>query len=565
MMGVDEEHSKPPGGDTAPGAGQPEITDAEARHLEGHFSNPGGRVFVITTPSQVDRGALMSRYSRSTKSMRRVFLDEFLNNPNRGEEFYKRVLMEYGDDSVAELGTAQVGIEGISNVAVRTIEDRRIGLSFLEKSSRYVSWAAKRDGRYAYYRGPDISESIHEKIYEEACDFSFDTYVHCIPTVRAYLEETYPLKDFLFRDSRDSTEKPFSKLTIESDIKMAERAYRNAAKSMVFDLLRGLLPASTLTNLGITGNGRAFEYLISILKSSRLDEEKKIGEDLTKELEATMGPFIRRAKEKYGRRLEEFLTNLRQASEPPMLDSTPVTKSMVSLASYDKPQDAMNMVVAGLLYENSGQTFGNLLACAKDMPHEKKSALVSRFAALRNNRRQRPPRAFEMASYTFDMVTNFGMFRDMHRHRILTLQRQLLDAKHGFEMPPELEAAGCSGEFAECMKRSRAAYDTMAVTDPVMAQYAVNFAYLYRYVIRVNLRELCHMVELRTLPQGHPDYREVARLMFDRVSGVHPDLSRIIKFADTGVYFMGRIASEKRTLSKLLGTGPSTAPSTAEK
>ena len=554
---------EPPVGNTASGADQSEIT--AARHLEGHFSNTRGRVFVITTPSQVDRGALMSRYSRSTKSMRRVFLDEFLNNPNRGEEFYKRVLMEYGDDSVAELGTAQVGIEGISNVAVRKIEDRRIGLSFLEKSSRYVSWDAKSGGRYAYYRGPDITESIHEKIYEEACDFSFDTYVHCIPAVRAYLEEAYPIENFPFQDSRDSTEKPFSKLVVESDIKMAERAYRNAAKSMVFDMLRGLLPASTLTNLGVTGNGRAFEYLISILKSSRLREEREIGEDLARELESTMGPFIRRAKEKYGQQLEAYLASLGQTMAPPMPDSAPVAERVVGLVSCDKPQDATNMVVAGLLYEDSGHTFGSLLDGVRGMPYGDKRAIVSRFAALRKNRRQRPPRAFEMVSYVFDMVTNFGMFRDMHRHRILTLQRQLLDAKHGFDMPPELEAAGCSGVFAECMKRSREAYDKMAGTDPVMAQYVVNFAYLYRYMMRVNLRELCHLVELRTLPQGHPDYREVARMMHERVSDAHPDLSGIIKFADTKEYFLGRLGPEKRTLSKMSGAGPGTATSVTEK
>lgn len=491
-------------------------------------------------------------------------MDEFLNNPDRGERFYERVLMEYGDDSVAELGTAQVGIEGISNVAVRKIEDRRIGLSFLEKSSRYVSWEAKSDGRYAYYRGPDISESIHEKIYEEACDFSFDTYVHCIPIVRAYLEEAYPIDDFPFRDSRDLTEKPFSALDVESDIKMAERAYKNAAKSMGFDLLRGLLPASTLTNLGVTGNGRAFEYLISVLKSSQLHEERAIGEDLAKELGPTMGPFVKRAKEEYGRQLEEYLAELRQASKTPAFDSAPVTEGMVRLVSYDKQQDAMDMVVAGLLYENSGHAFGNLLDSVKGMPRGQKSDIISRFAGLRKNRRQRPPRAFEMISYVFDMVNNFGMFRDMHRHRILTLQRQLLDTKHGFDMPPDLEEAGCSGEFAECMRRSGEAYDKMAGTDPVLAQYVVNFAYRYQYMMRVNLRELCHLVELRTLPQGHPDYREVARQMYAQVSCVHPDLSSIIKFANTGEYRMGRIASEKRTLSKLLGTGSNTAASAPE-
>lgn len=563
-MDAGEETRKPRGNET-PGAGRSGVDDDEACHLEGHFSNTCGSVFVITTPSQVDRGALMSRYSRSTKSMRRVFLDEFLNNPDRGERFYERVLMEYGDDSVAELGTAQVGIEGISNMAVRKIEDRRLGLSFLEKSSRYVSWEAKRDGRYAYYRGPDISESKHEKIYEEACDFSFDTYAHCIPIVREYLEETYPIDDFPFRDSRDLAEKPFSELAVESDIKMAERAYKNAAKSMGFDLLRGLLPASTLTNLGITGNGRAFEYLISILKSSQLREERSVGENLAKELGPTMGSFVKRAKEKYGRQLEKYLAELRRASETPAFDPSPVTECMVGLVSYDKQQDAMNTVVAGLLYENSGHAFGDLLDAVKGMPHEQKSDIILRFADLRENRRQRPPRAFEMTSYVFDMVNNFGMFRDMHRHRVLTLQRQLLGTKHGFDMPPDLEGAGCSGEFAECMRRSGEAYEKMAGTDPVRAQYVVNFAYRYQYMMRVNLRELCHLVELRTLPQGHPDYREAARQMYENVHRVHPDLSRIIKFANTGGYRMGRIASEKRTLSKLLGTNPKPASSAPEK
>ena len=132
----------------------PEFTPEETEILSGHFSNTDGNVFAITTPRQVDRGALMSRYSRTDKSMRRIFLDEFLGNQNRGEEFYDRVLLEYGDDSVAELGEAQIAIEGLSNIAVKKIEDRRIGLSYLEKSSRYVPWGRKENGRYRFYRDP---------------------------------------------------------------------------------------------------------------------------------------------------------------------------------------------------------------------------------------------------------------------------------------------------------------------------------------------------------------------------------------------------------------------------
>ena len=97
------------------------FTEEEKAELKGHFSNADKAVFAIITPKQVDRGALMSRYSRTDKTMRRVFLDEFAKNASRGEEFYKRVLLEYGDDSVAELGEAQVAVEGISNVAAKKI------------------------------------------------------------------------------------------------------------------------------------------------------------------------------------------------------------------------------------------------------------------------------------------------------------------------------------------------------------------------------------------------------------------------------------------------------------
>lgn len=545
-----------------------EFTDEEAGRLEGHFSNANGNIFVITTPNQVDRGALMSRYSRSSKSMRRVFLEEFLNNPDRGKKFYERVLMEYGDDSVAELGMAQVAMEGLSNIAAQKIEDRRIGLSFLEKSSRYVSWGAKSGGRYAYYRGPDIMESRHEKIYEEACDLSFDTYAYSLPLVKAYLTETYPITDFPFRDSGSFADKPFSELTAEIDIKSAERAYRNATNSMALDLLRGLLPASTLTNLGVAGNGRAFEYLISTLKSSRLHEERDLGDRLASELKSTMGPFIRRASEKYGKLLEEYLTKLRHASGVPLSAIAPAAENRVRLVSYDPQRDALDTVVTGLLYENSGYTFEDLRRIVSEhMSDQQKRYTVQTFAGLRKSRRQRPPRAFELVSYVFDMVNNFGMFRDMHRHRVLTLQRQLLDTKHGFDVSPELEEAGCSREFAECMKRSGEAYDQMAKTDMAQAQYVVNFAYRYQYMMHVNLRELCHLVELRTLPQGHQDYRDAARRMYEQVCDIHPVLSQIMKFVDTGIYRMGRIGSEKHTMSKILeaGESPGAAGPGAEK
>ena len=166
-----------------------EFSNKEKKILSEHFSNTDGRVFAIITPRQVDRGALMSRYSRTDKSMRRIFLDEFLKNKNRGAEFYDRVLLEYGDDSVAELGEAQIAIEGLSNIAVKKIEDRRIGLSYLEKSSRYVAWNKKENGKYRFYRDSEITKSKFGDLYEETCNFSFDVYSKNIEPMIKYIRE----------------------------------------------------------------------------------------------------------------------------------------------------------------------------------------------------------------------------------------------------------------------------------------------------------------------------------------------------------------------------------------
>ncbi|TLX92600.1 MAG: thymidylate synthase, partial [Thaumarchaeota archaeon] len=264
-----------------------EFSESEKEILLKHFSNVNGSVFAIITPRQVDRGALMSRYSRTDKSMRKIFLDEFLQNETRGEEFYNKVLLEYGDDSVAELGEAQIAIEGVSNIAVKTIEDRRLGLSYLEKSSRYVSWEKKINGEYKFYREPDIMESKYADIYLESCNLDFDVYSRNIEPMISYIQERESIHSQRFKNSHGE-EVLFSYLKDENDIKSATRIYNATIKAKALDILRGILPAGTMTNVGITGNGRAFEYLLTILYSSNLHEERDLAQKMQKELDYTI-------------------------------------------------------------------------------------------------------------------------------------------------------------------------------------------------------------------------------------------------------------------------------------
>ena len=531
-----------------------EFSIKEKKILSDHFSNTEGNVFAIITPRQVDRGALMSRYSRTDKSMRRIFLDEFLQNKTRGEEFYNRVLLEYGDDSVAELGEAQIAIEGLSNIAVKKIEDRRIGLSYLEKSSRYVAWNKKENGKYRFYRDPEIMKSRFADMYEESCNFSFDIYSKNIEPMVNYVREKYPIEKYSFKDSKDEKEKLFSKLKNESDIKSANMIYKGSTKAKALDILRGLLPASTLTNVGITGNGRAFEYLLTVLGSSELKEEQELASKIKKELDTTIKSFVRRADDKYGKAFQKYLRDVKNKSKlitAKEIKSNPKKGTITNLVYYESEKNSIDTIIASIMYEQSPSTsYQNILQQVRKMSKDKKIKIINEFTKIRTNRRHRPSRAFESIYYTFDLCNNFGMFRDFHRHRALTLERQLLTTDHGYNMPNEIKVLGIDKDFKDCMNKTKEAFDKIRTKLPEQGQYVVNFGYNYPYFMKMNLREACHLIELRTVPQGHVDYRRVAQQMFKQINKVHPNLSKIMKYVDMKEYDLERFESEKRTEEK---------------
>ncbi|GDY16052.1 thymidylate synthase [Nitrosopumilaceae archaeon] len=530
-----------------------EFSIKEKKILSNHFSNADDNVFAIITPRQVDRGALMSRYSRTDKSMRRIFLDEFLQNKNRGEEFYNRVLIEYGDDSVAELGEAQIAIEGLSNIAVKKIEDRRIGLSYLEKSSRYVAWNKKINGKYRFHREPVLMKSKFGDVYEETCNFSFDIYSKNIEPMVKYIREKYPIEKYTFKDSKDSTEKLFPKLKGENDIKSANMIYNGSTKAKALDILRGLLPASTLTNVGITGNGRAFEYLLTILASSELEEEQDLASKIKKELDTTIKAFVRRADDKYGRAFQNYLQQIKKASKTVTKEIKPkITEGVrTHLVDHESEKIAIDKIITSIIYEQSPSTsYSIIMQQVKKLSDEKKIKIINTFTKLRKNRRHRPSRAFESVYYTFDLLNNFGMFRDFHRHRALTLERQLLTTDHGYNIPNEIKVLGIEKDYRECMLKTKQTFDKIRIKYPEQGQYVVNFAYNYPYFMKFNLREACHLIELRTVPQGHADYRRVAQQMFKEINRIHPNLSKIMKFVDLKEYDLERFESEKRSEEK---------------
>ena len=530
-----------------------EFSNSERKILEKHFSNSDKNVFAVITPRQVDRGALMSRYSRTDKSMRKIFLDEFLKNKNRGEEFYDRVLLEYGDDSVAELGIGQIAVEGLSNIAVKKIEDRRIGFSYLEKSSRYVSWDKKVKGKYKFLYEPTIMKTKFADEYLDACNLDFEVYSRNIEPMLKLIREKDSINNYKFKD-KDGKEKKFNVINDDLVVKSAIRIYNAATKAKALDALRSLLPASTLTNVGVTGNGRAFEYLLTILFASKLKEENELASKIKHELDTTIKSFVRRADDKYGKILQNYLNLIKKSAQnttKTSISGTPTKGKIVKLAESESEEKAINSVISAIIYEQSqGMSFDHILKQVRKMSKIKKKKIITEMSNARKNRRHRPSRAFEMTEYTFDLVTNFGMFRDFHRHRALTLERQLLTTLHGYDMPQEVKELGIQKEFKECMGNTDYVFKRIQKKYPEEAQYVVNFAYNYPYMMKMNLREAAHMIELRTVPQGHQDYRIVAQKMYQSINKKHPILSKIMKFVDMNKYDLERFESEKRTEDK---------------
>jgi len=529
-----------------------DFSDREKSILDQHFSNTDKYVFAITTPRQVDRGALMSRYSRSDKTMRKIFLDEFVTNPNRGKEFYSKILSEYGDDSVAELGEAQIAVEWISNIAAKKIEDQRIGLSYLEKSSRYIPFDHKVSNMYKYYRDDRIIKSKYADQYIESCDHAFDVYSKSINLMQKFISEIEPIDGFVYYDSISKSEKPFHKLTDRQDIESGKKVYNSTVRSKTLDILRNLLPAATLTNLGITGNGRAFEYLLTRLYCSELNELKDLAHLMNSELNCVIPSFIKRVNEKHGKSLQSFMINtnkeISKLTDKYLRNIQPDFSPVgVRLIDYTDSKDAEVKIVSAILYENAhGQSLHDIIKLVESFPQERRNEIILAYTKFRENRRHRPGRAFEMAEYLFEMFTNFGMFRDLHRHRILTIERQLLSTKHGYDIPNEIIDSGIDKDFRDCMYLSDNLYQNIAKTMPIEAQYAVNFAYRYPYFIKINLRELYHMIELRTSAQGHPDYRYICQQIYKKINDIHPILTKGMKFVNLNEYKLGRFDTEKR-------------------
>jgi thymidylate synthase ThyX len=551
------------------------FTDDEKKALAPFFTNLDRNVFGLKLPQEV-AGALFSRYSRSTKSLRHTFHDEFLGDPElalkdllgaqttasdgsaalkKARAFFERVLVGYGDDSVAQLGGAHIACENISNVAAKLLEDARIGIAPLEKSTRYVRFDQKDgNGDYLFYREPKIMASRHGADYVRVMNLLFDTYSRQMEPMLDCIGRSLPIEQVEVRDPTSGKGLSYEEAKRDERLKRwAETAYRATVRAHACDVLRSYLPAATLTNVGMFGVGQAFEYLLSKLYSHELTEAKELASAMHRELNLLIPSFVKRA------RRNEYLastmtaamkTALRIAAIGVKLEGRSASEP-VTLIDYDA--EAEEKIVAAVLYAHSREPLEDLRAVATLMDQDQRQEMLGEYFAKRRHRRDKLSRAFENVYYTFDILGNLGLYRDLHRHRVLTQERQDFTTVHGYDTPLEMDEAGFKPEFDDCMAQAAQLYERIYQDLSSEAQYVVPFAYRIRWYMKMNLREALHMCELRTMPQGHPDYRFVCQEIWRKIQEVHPALAECGKFIDWKKYRLGRLQSEMRTEFKKSG------------
>jgi len=529
---------------TAPGG----FTESERAALAPYFTNLDLPVFALINLPETVKGALFARYSRSAKSLRRLFLEEFLEQVEgvggkdaggvgaaRADQLYMRIFNEYGDDSVAQLGGVHLACEDVSNLLTKVLERGRL-MAYLEQSTRYIPYTQRSGDAWRYLVPAELDGHPLRGRYVAALDLAFETYARWIDPMREWFEARYP------------------KAPGDSDA-----VYKSAIRAKALDTLRGLLPAATRSNVGIYGTGQAYESLLLRMRAHPLIEMRDCADVMLTELRKVVPAFFTRVDqpERGGRWSAYFADTRARTSEVAsrLAGHEPVEgRPEVVLSDFD-PEGEIK-VVAAALYASSSLPDDQLLTLARRMSVEDRAAVLSAYIGDRANRRHKPGRAFERTSYRFDVLTDYGAFRDLQRHRLCTIDWQALSVSHGYTQPEAIvDAGGARGDadWKHVMGTCAEVHDALVASGlPQVAQYVVPMAYRVRFIMDMNAREAMHVIELRTAPQGHPAYRRVCQQMHTLISerAGHHAIAAAMKYADHSVVELERLQEERRLEAK---------------
>jgi thymidylate synthase ThyX len=522
-----------------------QFTPEEAALLAPHFTNLDRPVFALVNLPETVKGALFARYSRYSGSVRRLYLDEFAADaPTGGRPFdaeegaraaglYERVFVGYGDDSIAQVGGAHVACEWVSNILTKVLQRGRLA-AYLEQSTRYIPYdKALPGGGYRFYRDEELGPE-----FVAAMDEIFVIYSRSLGKVEEWAATRWPRGDG-----------------------EPEAAWRRSIRAKALDLLRGLLPASTLSHVGIYASGQAYEQLLLRLMASPLPEAREFGGMILTELQQVMPSFVSRVERPdRGGEWVSYLQERRAGTERWV--------DRLGLGRREEADPAPTVDLLGIegseadlltacLYEAAAIPEPEIRGRVDSMSADERAELLAAVVGERANRRHRPGRGFEALRYRFEIVSDYGAFRDLQRHRLLTVQWQRLGPDLGAGIPEEVREAGVGGEFERALEISQGEYERLAGAGlEEFAPYALSLAFRIRYVLDLNAREAIHLIELRSGREGHPTYRAVAQAMHEEVAAVHPGIAAAMRFVDDSTEpRLERMMSEIRTHRKQVAAG----------
>ncbi len=530
------------------------FTEDERQTLARYFTEIDGPVFALQGLPEVVKGALFARYSRSPKSVRRLFIDEFASDADMGiatiaaesdadgvvgteraEGLYDRVFTQYGDDSVAQLGAAHLAVEQASNVLTKVLEWGRLA-SYLEQSTRYIFYDKKLGGRYRYQVPPELASVDLTARFEDDMDWMFSTYSDVVAKLVVYYEQLYP------------------KQPGDSDF-----VWRSTIRARACDDARGLLPAATQSNVGIFASGQAYESLLLRMAANPLEEVRWFGAAMLVELRKIIPSFMKRVDvPDRGGAWVDYFTEVAGAlnTRGALIQATPVNAPLVNLVEFDP--DGERKVAAASLYAHTNLPDAQLREIVAAMDETEIDGIFSDLVGDRTNRRHKPGRGMEQTFYRFDILCDYGIFRDLQRHRMMTLEWQQLSPSHGYITPESIVDIQAEGVWDEAMARASELHGK--INDAVgsnVAQYAVPFANRVRFYMNMNAREAFHMLELRTQQGGHPDYRAVCQEMHRQIRDVagHARIADAMTYVDHADYGLGRLETERRAAAKRAALG----------
>lgn len=537
----------------------PDKWSPEERHILQPFAtNLDGLVTCLRNLPPEIVGALCSRASRASDYLLRVFYDEYLKpilngedlnitrelretidflnhrgfkkilNNQRAQAFFARWLAQYGDESIAQMTGTHLVFWGISQVAMKNLEDRRIGLAPIEKSTRYVDFGKKIKGKYLYYTDPDIVKAGLGDEYHSVMDMLFEKYAWSIEVLKAHFARKFP-------DEKQSV-----------------------IEKKAFDVCRGFLPMSTLGQVAFYGNAQAFMHMINNAAAHSLGELRWIAEASVKELSEEIPSLLLRLKDEKtqtyqwqlaerGERMRAVIKELDSRREFPHL--VPKNNEEVVLFM-DEKDDLEDKVISAMLYPFSSFDWEEIEAGVYVMSREDKEKIVAAYFGDRNERWQKVGRALENVFLRFEIMMNAGAYRDLHRHRMHTQERELFTVRHGYDTPPEIADTELSGMQAQVMENVEALFEKIVhALGPEHAQYSTTLFHRVRFYQLQNLRQFFWEAELRTTAQGHDDYRRIEQKKFELVREYFPIISKYM-LVDMNQYDFARRGTEEKITEK---------------